>query len=132
MTPKKWPDRSLMDLILWSEPLRELVKLVGYAGIKLDEFQPVGQKLADTIGRERTKAAADLILRIDDKTCPMMVRLKDDMRPLVWPILGADPDLPPWWAKLTKKVPDASASTPPSVATEPKPKPKRKGASAPL
>ncbi len=33
---KKWPEKTLQERLLWEEPFRELVKLVDYAGVKLD------------------------------------------------------------------------------------------------
>ena len=86
----------MKDKIWGDRPWTDIVKMVGYDGMYVDDFKeravPLAAEFADK--KETFWACADKLLRIDYKPKPHKYRLRDEVRAIAWVILGPDPDNP--------------------------------------
>jgi hypothetical protein len=75
-------------------PLYELARLIGYAGLPLDEARQLVQPLRERHGRAAMKAAEAEIVRIDDQAQPPRVVLTEECKRVCRQLLGPPPGPP--------------------------------------
>ena len=81
---KKFP---LSVRIYYEPPLTDLVRLIGYTTLPLEEARERLAPLAEKYGRDRMNAAAKAVLDMDEQE----VRLNPVSRKAAWQLLGPPP-----------------------------------------
>jgi hypothetical protein len=77
--------------ICFEPHLTDLVRIVGYGALPLDEARARLASLAERHGKERMRAGADETLEVDRTGRPPVVRLNPAARKAAWQLIGPPP-----------------------------------------
>jgi hypothetical protein len=119
------PSLELKEKIWGTEPYPSVVRIIGYAGITVDAFEERIKPLNEEYGHTAVHQARVAVASVDYSKKPHVMHLRSEIRSVVHPLLGPDPQNPPWWHTPPKA--EAELARP----ADPKPtKRKRKQAKA--
>jgi hypothetical protein len=104
-------ENSLTDR-LYDDPVYEqLIRLIGYDGMELQKYEETKVVLFKKHGTRRAGQAIRDLVRTDCSVKPIRICLRAEIRSRVWPILGPDPQYPPWWTKKEEELFTKSTKT---------------------